>query len=73
MSLHYKNFKEQVTTNMFGPVKYLNVLCQNRRTLGTLDMSGHFHQKRQCQLVESLMLVCKQKMNSIPNLFFEIL
>ena len=25
--------------------------------LGTLNMPGHFHQKRQCQLVETLMFI----------------
>ena len=38
--------------------KILPILC-------TLDVSGHLHQKRQCQFVETLMLVCMQKMNSL--------
>ena len=38
--------------------------------LGTLDMSGHFHQKQLCQLVETLLFICMQKMNSIPNCLF---
>ena len=54
-------------------VKYLNILHHNKSTLGTLDMSGHFHQKQECQLVETLVFVYKQKMNSIANFFFEIL
>ena len=41
--------------------------------LGTLVMSGHFHQKQYCQLVGTSMFICMQIMNSIPNLFFEIL
>ena len=52
------------------PVKYLNVLHHNR---STLDMSGHFDQKRYCQLAETLMFICMQKMKSIPNFFYEIL
>ena len=39
----------------------------------TLEMSGRFHQKRLYQLVEALMFIWMQKMNSIPNFFFEIL
>ena len=31
------------------------------RILGTLDMSGHFHEKRECQLEETLMFICMQK------------
>ena len=42
-------------------------------TLGTLVVSGHFHQKQQCQLVETFMFICMQKMNSIPNFVFETL
>ena len=35
---------------------------------GNFDISAHFNQK---QLVESLMFICMQKMNSIPNFVFE--
>ena len=41
--------------------------------LGTLDMSGHFYQKRLFQFVETLVFICIQKMNSIPYLFFKTL
>ena len=41
--------------------------------LGTLDMSGNFHQKGLCQLVETLIFICMQKINFIYNFFFEIL
>ena len=41
--------------------------------MGTLDMSGHFHQKRYCQLTEILMFICMQKMNFIHDFIFEIL
>ena len=63
---------QQVTTNILDPCS-LNVLHRNKKILGTLDMFGHFHLKRQCQLVETLLLICMQKMNSNPNLFFEML
>ena len=38
--------------------------------LETLNMSGHFT-INQCQLPETLMFICMQKMNSIPNFSFE--
>ena len=50
-------------------VKYLNVLHHNRSTLGTLDMPGHFQQKRYCQLAVTLMFICTQKLNFISDIF----
>ena len=38
--------------------------------LDTLDMSGHFHQKWQCQLVETLTFISMQKINFISIFFF---
>ena len=63
------------------PVKYVNVLHLRHFLLnklqkyysvplGTLAMSGCFHKTRQCQLVEILLFICMQKMNSTPNFFF---
>ena len=71
------------------PIKYLNVLHHTKVVatiflnisqkyyqlpiVGTLGMSGHFHQKGYYQLVETMTFICMQKMNFIPDLFFEIL
>ena len=46
---------------------FLNILQKYYQfpILGTLGISGHFHQKQKSQ--ETLMLICKQKMNSILN------
>ena len=54
---------------------FLNILQKYYQLpiLGTLGVSGHFHQKWYCQFVETLMFICMQKMNSIPNFFFKIL
>ena len=41
--------------------------------LGTLNMSGYFHQEQKSQLVETQMFIYMQKMNSIHDFIFEIL
>ena len=54
---------------------FLNILRKYSQLLisDTLGMSGDFHQKYYCQVVETLIFICIQKMNSIPNFFLEIL
>ena len=64
----------QVTMNMTRPpVKYLNVLYHNRTNFGYFGQVWPLPLKTIYQLVVTLMFICMQKMNSIPNLFFEIL
>ena len=51
----------------------MSVLHHNWNTLGTLDMSGHLHKKRQRHLVETLIFIWMQKIKSILNFFLELL
>ena len=55
------------------PVKYMNVFHLKRSILDLLDITGLFYQKQKCKLVETFMLMWRQKINFIPLNFLEIL
>ena len=63
--LHHNRTQKQLQHS------FLNMLQKYYQLpiLGTLDISGHLHQK-QPQLVKTLMFICMEKMNSLPNFFF---
>ena len=71
----FHNIFHQSRTQKTLQYVFFNVLQKYSKHFisGTLIMSGHFHQKLYCQLVETLIFICMEKMNSIPNFFFEIL
>ena len=71
----YLNVLFQSPTQKHLQFFVLNVLQKysKRLILGTLDMSVQFHQNYKSQVAQILIFICIQKMNTMPNLFFEIL
>ena len=77
-SISHKNILYPLNTKFFVlfhrlneiiNISFLKILQKYYQltVLNTLDMPGHFHQKRERQLIETLMFICMQWTPSLPS------